>query len=249
MIELTPLTDFEGSFATYREAFAIDDDAPWVTSFRSYVVRSGEWTAIVDTGVGPPGEDPFLPERDGRLPEALRAANVVRETVDAVLLTHLHPDHVGWNMHEGAPFFPSARYVAHVADFEYFAQNPQRPYIRDQLLALRDAGVLDLLDADRTEVHGGVTMELLAGHTPGHCVIDIDDGPLLLGDLVVHELQLHDLGQWFSSEGNAEETAAARRRVVPELADSGRLVGLPHLPHGLGRIRRDGDGYAWQPLD
>ncbi len=249
MIELTPLTDFEGSFATYREAFAIDDDSPWITSFRSYVARDGGWTAIVDTGVGPPGEDPFLPERDGRLPELLRAANVQRENVDAVLFTHLHVDHVGWNMLDGAPFFPNARYVAHAADFEFFSQRPERPYIRDQLLALQSAGALDLFDGDRVEPLPGVALEWLPGHTPGHCQIAFADGPLILGDLVVHELQLRDLDQWFSSEEDAAETAAVRRRLIPGSPTQETLVGLPHLPHGLGRIRRDGDGYAWQPLD
>jgi glyoxylase-like metal-dependent hydrolase (beta-lactamase superfamily II) len=249
MIELTPLTDFEGSFATFREAFAVDDDTPWVTWFRSYVARSGEWTAIVDTGVGPPGEDRFLPERDGRLPELLRAANVQRENVDAVLFTHLHVDHVGWNMLDGEPFFPNARYVAHAADFEHFARSPERPYVRDQLLALQAAGALDLFDGERVEPLPGAAVEWLPGHTPGHCRIAFDDGPVILGDLVVHELQLRDLDQWFVSEEDPAETAAARRRAVPALAESGRLVGLPHLPHGLGRIRRAGDGYAWQPLD
>lgn len=249
MIELTPLTDFEGSFATYREAFAVDDDAPWVTWFRSYVARDNGWTAIVDTGVGPPGEDPFLPERDGKLPELLRAANVQRENVDAVLFTHLHVDHVGWNMVDGEPFFPNARYVAHGADFEHFAQRPNRPYVRDQLLALHAAGKLDLFDGDRVEPMSGVAVEWLPGHTPGHCQIVFEGGPVILGDLVVHELQLQDLGQGFVSEEDPAQTAAARRRVIPPLAEAGALVGLPHLPHGLGRIRRDGDGYAWTPLD
>lgn len=249
MIELTPLTDFEGSFATYREAFRIDDDAPWITAFRSYVARDGGWTAIVDTGVGPPGDDPFLPERDGKLPEQLRGANVQRENVDAVLFSHLHVDHVGWNMLDGEPFFPNARYIAHAADFEHFARQPQRPYVRDQLLALQSSGALELFGGDRFEPLPGVALEWLPGHTPGHCRVVFADGPVLLGDLVVHELQLRDLDQWFASEEDPDETAAARKRVIPELADAGTLVGLPHLPHGLGRIRRDGDGFAWQPLD
>ena len=73
---------------------------------------------------GRPGTEPFLPEREAAA-ERWRAA-CSRTTIDAVLLTHLHVDHVGWDMLDGAPFFPNARYVAHRADFEFFAQHEAR---------------------------------------------------------------------------------------------------------------------------
>ena len=81
--------------------------------------------------------DPFLEERAGRLPELLSAAAVQPEDVDLVVFTHLHVDHVGWNMRDGSPFFPSARYVSHRADFDNFTTRyPDRRYVRDQLAAL-----------------------------------------------------------------------------------------------------------------
>ena len=45
----------------------------------------------------------------------LRALGVEPESVDFVLCTHLHPDHIGWNTHlsdgRWAPTFPNARYL------------------------------------------------------------------------------------------------------------------------------------------
>jgi glyoxylase-like metal-dependent hydrolase (beta-lactamase superfamily II) len=235
MIELTPVTDFEGSFATYREAFGVDDDTPWVTWFRSFVVRSGEWTAIVDTGVGPPGEDRFLPERDGRLPEMLLAVNVQRENVDAVLFTHLHVDHVGWNMRGGEPFFRNARYVAHRADYEFFTTTRgDRPYVREQVVALYETGRLELVDRD-TEL-----LRHAPGHTPGHCIVELGS-VVVLGDLAVHELQLADPGLAYVAEEDPAQAAEARRRIFREL--EGRTVALSHL--GVGRLEGDGEGFRW----
>ena len=123
---------------------------------------------LVDTGVGPPGSgDPFLEDRAGRLPALLAAAGVEPENVDLVVFTHLHVDHVGWNMLDGEPFFPSARYVAHRADFENFtAKYPDRRYVQDQLARSHAAGRLELIDGDFSPLPG-VEIEHVPGHTAG----------------------------------------------------------------------------------
>jgi len=240
MTEIVPLLDAEGSFATLREAFGVGDDAPWQLPFHAFLLRGEGWTALVDTGVGPPGEEPFLPDRQGLLRDA-----VPRVEIDVVLLTHLHVDHVGWNMLDGEPFFPNARYVAHRADFEHFTRaRPDRPYVRDQLLGLEASGRLELVTADASPLPG-VTLEHLPGHTPGHCIVRTGDA-VLLGDLAVHELQLADPDQAYVAEEDAAEAAAARRRLLPELARSGVLVALGHLRPPLGRVVAAGDGFAWR---
>ncbi len=146
MTDALTLTDAEGTFATLREAFGVDDDSAWWLPFNAFLARAGEATVLVDTGVGPPGgDDPFLPERDGRLPALLAGVGVEPGDIELVVLTHLHPDHVGWNMLDGEPFFPRARYVAHRLDFENFTTRAAaRPYVRDQLAALHATGRLEL---------------------------------------------------------------------------------------------------------
>jgi glyoxylase-like metal-dependent hydrolase (beta-lactamase superfamily II) len=232
--------DDEGSFATHREAFGVDDDRPWTLPFNAFLARVGELTVLVDTGLGPPGEDPFLPERRGLLPGSLDPAEV-----DLVVLTHLHVDHVGWNMREGEPFFPRARYVAHRADYDFFTgARAGRPYVRDQVIALEATGRLELVDAD-AELAPGVELRRAPGHTPGHCVVRLGEA-VILGDLAVHELQLADPGLAYVAEEDPAQAAATRRRLLEEHADGGQVVGLSHL--GLGRLRRDGSGFRWEPL-
>jgi glyoxylase-like metal-dependent hydrolase (beta-lactamase superfamily II) len=247
-LEVVPLVDAVGSFATFRQAFGIDDDAPWELTFHAYLVRHADAVVLVDTGVGPPGGDePFLPERQGRLPAELERAGVAPGDVDLVVLTHLHPDHVGWNMVDGAPFFPNARYVAHRADFEWITgARPDRPYVRDNVVALERTGALELVDGPAEPLPG---MQLIrtGGHTPGHCLVDLGDATIV-GDLAVHELQLADPSLGYVAEEDRDAIAAARARLLPGFATAGRLVAFGHL--GCGRVVvRPAGGFAWQPVD
>ena len=61
MTEIVPIIDAEGSFMTLREAFGVADESPWTVPVHVFLVRGDDWTALVDTGVGPPGEEPFFP--------------------------------------------------------------------------------------------------------------------------------------------------------------------------------------------
>src|SRR5262249_35949295 len=148
MSEIVPLLDAEGAFATVREAFGLDDDTPWNARFHVFLVRLPEAVVVVDTGVGSPsGGDPFLPERQGWLPDALAGAGANPADVDLVVLTHLHVDHVGWNMVDGEPYFPNARYVAHREDFDWVtATRGDRPYVRENVQGLAATGRLELVE-------------------------------------------------------------------------------------------------------
>jgi glyoxylase-like metal-dependent hydrolase (beta-lactamase superfamily II) len=226
------ILDSNGSFATFREAFGLNDDRPWVVPFN--VFRDGP--VLVDTGLGHPGGDPFMPERE---PAELLVL-LDRREIELVVLTHLHVDHVGWNMCDGRPWFPNARYVAHRADYEFFtATRGDRPYVRDQIVALHASGRLDLIDED-TELRAGVTLRHAPGHTPGHCIVEL--GPaLVLGDIAVHELQLADPGLAYVAEEDPVQAAATRSRVLGEV--EGRTVAFSHL--GVGRVEPDGEGFRW----
>jgi glyoxylase-like metal-dependent hydrolase (beta-lactamase superfamily II) len=228
---IAPLLDTEVSFATFCEAFGVDDDRPWPVPV--YVFRDG--AVLVDTGFGPPGADPFVEDREAHLDELLDPADI-----ELVVLTHLHVDHVGWNMHDGAPFFPNARYVAHLADYEYFTTTRgDRPYVHDQIVALQETGRLELVDRD-TEVGDGVGLRHAPGHTPGHCIVDLGT-VVVLGDLAVHELQLADPGLAYVSEADQVLAAETRRRILQEV--EGRPVAISHL--GVGRVEPEGEGFRW----
>jgi glyoxylase-like metal-dependent hydrolase (beta-lactamase superfamily II) len=247
MSTVVPLLDAEGTFATFREAFGLDDDSAWHLPFYVFLVRDGGRTTIVDAGVGRPGgEDPFLPDRQGRLPEELARSGVELSEVDLVVLTHLHVDHVGWAMDGGRPFFPNARYVAHRDDFDWITTTRRdRPYVRDNVIGLEASGRLELVH-EAVELLPGLRLVPIGGHTPGHCIVELD-GVTLAADLAVHERQLSDPDLGYVAEEDPPAIAASRRRLLADFAARNRVVGLAHL--GLGRVARAGDGFAWMPLD
>ena len=87
----------------------------------------------------------------------------------------------------------------------------------------------------------GVTIRQVSGHTPGHCIVQVD-GAVILGDLAVHELQLADPGLTYTGETDCAEAAAQRRRLLPALAAEGTVVALGHLAAAArpARSRRRG---------
>jgi glyoxylase-like metal-dependent hydrolase (beta-lactamase superfamily II) len=96
----------------------LDDRGRLLQSIHTFVVRAPGLTALVDTCVGNDkdrgGQAPFHMMRTNFL-EDLRAAGVPPESVDLVICTHLHVDHVGWNTRldngRWVPTFPRARHL------------------------------------------------------------------------------------------------------------------------------------------
>ncbi|WP_243438103.1 MBL fold metallo-hydrolase, partial [Streptomyces sp. FH025] len=91
------------------------DAAAYVGALQTWVVRGGGMTVLVDTGVGDGRERPLTPvfhHRRSDFLERLAEVGVHPEEVDAVVNTHLHADHVGWNTRrqgeEWVPAFPNA---------------------------------------------------------------------------------------------------------------------------------------------
>jgi glyoxylase-like metal-dependent hydrolase (beta-lactamase superfamily II) len=162
----------------YRRAYpsVFGEGNAWRYHAGCYLIRSRGRTILVDTGVGPSslGMATWL-GTGGQLPDRLRAGGVSPEEVETVVFTHLHPDHVGWNLQqEGGqyrPTFPRARYLAHRADWDTFRRPEVQQalagvagaYVEQTLTPLESLGALDLADGERS-----LSEEVTALHTPGH---------------------------------------------------------------------------------
>jgi glyoxylase-like metal-dependent hydrolase (beta-lactamase superfamily II) len=227
------LTDCEGTFLSLRDGFpGIDSDAAWWVPVNCALLRNGDATVLVDTGVGPQPRT-FLPEADTRLLEL-----VAPEEIDVVVHTHLHVDHIGWT---GS--FPNARYVVHEDDWTYFMSESslaERPHLRKKVLPLADR--FERIGGE-TEVVPGIHVQPAPGHTPGHVIVRAD-GVAVIGDLAAHELQLADPGFVFSNDMDPGAAASTRRRVLSELAGQGVAVLAGHF-HGVGRFEPAGKGFRW----
>jgi len=232
-VNMQVLGDCEGTFATLREAFpAIDSDADWWIPVNCVLIEAGDTTVLVDTGVGPHPRV-FLPDLQTTLLDQLPP-----DAVDVVVLTHLHVDHVGWT---GS--FPSARYVVHELDWDYFMSEPslaQRPHLREKVLPLADR--FERV-AGEVEVAPGVLVQPAPGHTPGHMIVRTAS-VAAIGDLVTHELQVVDPELGFVNDMDGDVAAATRGRLIEELARDGLAVAAGHV-RGIGRFEPAGKGFRW----
>ena len=152
------------------------------------LVRSGERTIVVDTGIGSRvGEKAArhmgLTHPDGTLLDGLARLGVAPEDVDLVINTHLHADHCGGNMCEGPdgtlrPTFPNAEYWVQrreAADAMFPNERTRATYYRENFWPLVEAGQMTLIDGE-VEVLPGMRIDPTPGHTPGHTSIVFEHG-------------------------------------------------------------------------
>jgi glyoxylase-like metal-dependent hydrolase (beta-lactamase superfamily II) len=219
-----PQSEFEPYRSEYPASYG---DGVFNTQASVYLVRSAGKTILCDTGVGP-GPHDWLGGARGALGDELRSSGVAPADVDAVFFTHLHPDHVGWNLAGGKPAFPNARHLVSQADFDAFAGAPHMGLVTP----LKDAGVLELFSGERT-LTDEVTAVPTPGHTPGHTSLLVSsrgEKLLITGDLAHHPAQL-DRIEWCSSfDGDPGTAVETRRKMVDKLEAEGLTAALCHFP-------------------
>jgi len=168
----------------------------------------------------------------------LERAGFPRETIDMVLCTHLHVDHVGWNtmLVDGRwiPTFPHARYLIGQKEWDHwsvdqskFAKDP----IDDSVRPVIEAGLAQFVEPDH-KLTGEVWLESTPGHTPGHFSVRISSEgheAVITGDLMHHPIQfLHP--EWNCGADSIPEMARATRRAfIERYAQSGVLVFGTHF--------------------
>ena len=265
-VELVPVLDAVGLLAEYADAYPhvpeeawepyralypeLFAGASWRLPCRSFLVRSEGASVLVDTGVGPPGLWEWTAEREGELPEALRAAGVARDEIDVVFLTHLHIDHVGWNTDlEGSVFFPRARYVVHRDALAFARTQDERPHIRRCILPLLER--FEMIDSD-LEIAPGVTAFVAPGHYPGHMALRLDSAgvaAILIVDSAVHPALLDEPDWLYVYDGDPARCAETRHVLLPELVDRDVVVVCGHYPgSGIGRVVTRGGRVVWEEV-
>jgi glyoxylase-like metal-dependent hydrolase (beta-lactamase superfamily II) len=237
----------EAVWEEYRGLLTADGQV--ILNFGSYLVQADGRTVLVDTGWGPGFH--------GRLPEELAAAGVALSEVNEVIFTHLHGDHIGWNlkMRDGRPVprFPNARYLAPEADWRHYTALPEPSVLfREQMLPLEGLGVLDLIGGGHV-LSRSVTVESTPGHTPGHISVLIasaGEHACVLGDVAITPVEAHETDWMNRFDWNRHGARETRHRMLDRLERERALVAAGHFPKpGLGHFVRHDGRRAWQPLE
>ncbi|MEO0390957.1 MAG: MBL fold metallo-hydrolase [Pseudomonadota bacterium] len=205
--------------------------------FTPTVVNTGAELVLFDTGLSGAGTV-----------AALQAAGYTADQVDVVVLTHMHGDHIGGLMTDGAPTYPNARYVTGRAEFDGWTGGSNEGFngmvapLADQMTFLEDGGA----------VASGLTAMAAFGHTPGHMayMVESDGQQLVLGaDFANHYVWSLAYPDWevlFDMDKAA--AAATRRRLLDMMAiDRVPFVGY-HMPWpGIGYVETREDGFRYVP--
>ena len=224
----------------------------------AFLIRSDGHNILVDTGLGPkPADAPETPW--GELMNDFQAHGIKPEDIDMVVMTHLHRDHVGWNLRSEngkyEPTFPNARYWMSRTDWDAChnreileARFPNSP---ECVWPLEELGIMELMDGEYS-----LTSELTTlptpGHTPGHMSIIISsqgESAVVLGDVLHNSVQAHETDWVSRADMDPEQTRITRRNMMDRLEQSGDLVAAVHMAApGFGRIVRTQGRRYWQPL-
>jgi methylmalonyl-CoA epimerase len=223
-------------------------------AMRPLIVR-GARTMIIDAGVGDKENARFSEiyglDRARHLDHTLAEAGLSADDVDIVLATHLHFDHAGgFTVRDRngrlRPRFPRAQYVVRRGEWEE-ANHPndrnRASYLADNYLPLADAGVLQLVDDDRT-IMPGVKVRRTGGHTMHHQMAIIESGgraAAFVADLIPTTAHLPN--PWIMAfDLHPMDTLAAKNAFVREAIDRDMLIFFEHDPAIAAGYIREEDG-------
>ncbi len=175
-----------------------------------------------------------------------------------MFFTHLHPDHVGWNLTPGSSgpiaTFPKAKYIAHEADWETFRKPEVQeafpaPFWEETLGPLESLEVVEALSGEKA-LTSEVTAIPTPGHTPGSMSLVVASGgqqALILGDVFHGPAQVTETDWVFSFDMDPDQAVRTRRQMIDRAESQNAIIGICHHT-GFGRVVRSEGRRYWQGL-
>lgn len=226
-------------------------------SIHALAVEAPGLRVIVDTCFG---EGKTIPEftmaleRQADFLGALAEIGFTRDNVDAVLCTHLHIDHVGWNtMRENdrwVPTFRKARYLMARAEYGFWRQEGEHqelhgaaPVMRESVEPVVEAGLAEFVETDH-RLARELRLIPTPGHSPGHVSLLIESrgqSAVITGDMIHHPCQIPNPDWTIPFDYDLQQTVATRERMLSNWEASGILViGTHFAAPTAGRIKQQG---------
>jgi glyoxylase-like metal-dependent hydrolase (beta-lactamase superfamily II) len=234
------------------------EDGTLIASVQALLVEAPGLRLVVDTCIGNdkprnltggiPLATPFL--------QHLADAGWSSDSVNAVICTHLHADHVGWNTMlvgcKWVPTFPKARYLIGKREFEHWSHESneeQQAILGDSVRPIFDAGLVDLVETDH-RISPELRLTPTPGHTPGHVSVMIQSegqSAVITGDIAHHPCQMAH-PEWATGyDSDTQGATATRAKLFAEWADQPILViGTHYAAPTAGHVKRDGAAFRFE---
>ena len=236
-----------------------DEDGNCIISIHALVLDTPTKTIVVDTCLGNDKERAIKSwgHLQTRFIEDITNAGYPPESIDMVLCTHLHTDHVGWNTQlvdgKWVPTFKNAEYIFGQEEWKYTADQRSNPmyneFIVDSIQPVIDAGLVRFVDVNE-QICNEVKLEPTPGHTPGHVSVRIEskgEKAVITGDFLHHPCQMEEPYWECSADWNTPMAQKTRVESLAKFADEGLLVfGTHFATPSAGKVIRKGKHFQFE---
>lgn len=249
--------------ASAKEAAKLSGDQfqpanPSLSPVNAFVVNLGDRLVLIDSGASN-SLGPTL----GKLQTALAASGIKPEQIDAILLTHMHPDHISGTIDDRAnAAFPNAELIVTEADFKYWhddanmsaAPDHFKPFFITARVAAKAYEKRLTKITGEAKVFNALTTVPLPGHTPGHTGYMLSSGDETLfiwADTIHHATFQLVHPEWGPAFDVDPKTAAKSRKHALDMAASDRLmIAGMHMPFpAVGHVTKEEVGYRFVPAE
>lgn len=220
----------------------------------SWLVRTPKLNILVDTGVGNGKLNrsrPHWNDRKGDYLRRLEDAGCSADSVDLVICTHLHVDHVGWNtsLDDGkwVPTFPNARYLFGAQEYRYWEKNSrseeEAAVFEDSVYPIVSAGMVDFVEPEDSPCEE-LRFIATSGHSAGHMSLIVSSNgqdAVLAGDVAHNPCQFARLDWSSVVDFDGERASRTRRELARKFADTSTLIFGGHFDPG--RLVSAGDAF------
>jgi len=193
--------------------------------------KSGK-NVLIDTGYG------------RELFNSLQSVGVSPESVDAILITHLHGDHTGGLMRDGKVAFPKAKLMMAKLEAQSANENTRKIMAEYELVTFEPGENIP------TTVFDDVKAMANYGHTPGHTVFFIDN-VAIWGDMThAMAFQMPYPRVAVTYDANSEMAVTSRLNMLKYLVNNNYIVGGMHVAFpGMGTLQSNNkEGYIFTPI-